>query len=321
MLGACACSGSSSGSATASTAPAAQVSATVSLPVFSADSAYAAVASQVAMGPRNPGSDAIRQCGEWIVSELRRYGADTVIVQRTTEPDPMNPSRMVPLVNIIGRFNDEAKNRLLVAAHYDTRPVADEDPDESRRNKPIPGANDGGSGVGVMLELARLMGVQTPETGVDLLFVDLEDSGTSGDDASWCRGSQYFASHLPYKSAAERPRAAVVLDMVGAPGARFHREYFSQQANPALVDRVWASARAAGSASRFPDELGGPILDDHLPLISAGIPAIDIVESRSEATGTFPEAWHTHADDMSAVDRSTLGAVGRTMVHFIYNYR
>lgn len=273
------------------------------------------------MGPRNPGSDAIMQCGEWIAGELERYGADTVIVQRTTEPDPMNPSRTVPLVNIVGRFNSDAKKRLLVAAHYDTRPVADEDPDESRRDKPIPGANDGGSGVGVMLELARLMGQQKPETGVDLLFVDLEDSGTSGDDASWCRGSQYFASHMPYKSAADRPRAAVVLDMVGAPGARFHREYFSQQANPALVDRVWASARAAGSASRFPDELGGPILDDHLPLISAGIPAIDIVENRSDATGSFPEAWHTHADDMSAVDRSTLGAVGRTMVHFIYNYR
>lgn len=321
MVGACACSGRSSGGASATTTPAAHTFQAVSLPAFSADSAYAAVAAQVAMGPRNPGSDAIKRCGEWIISELGRYGADTVIVQRTTEPDPMNPSSKVPLVNIIGRFNPDAAKRLIVAAHYDTRPVADEDADESKRDKPIPGANDGGSGVGVMLELARLMGLQTPGVGVDLLFVDLEDSGTSGDDASWCRGSQYFASHLPYKSAAERPQAAVVLDMVGAPGARFHREYFSQQANPALVDRVWASARAAGCASRFPDQLGGPILDDHLPLINAGIPAIDIVESRSDATGTFPETWHTHADDMSSVDRSTLGAVGRTMVHFIYNYR
>lgn len=289
-------------------------------PHFSADSAYKAVAAQVAMGPRCPGSPEAAECAAWIESELRRHGADTVIVQRATLPDPMNPSRQVPIANILGRFNPGAERRLMLVAHYDTRPVADEETDPVKAATPIPGANDGGSGVGVMLELARLMAAARPDAGVDLLFVDLEDSGTSGDDASWCLGSQYFAANLPYKDASDRPQAAVVLDMVGAPGARFHREAFSQHYHPGLVARMWEAARAAGYAARFPQEDGAPILDDHLPLIRAGIPAIDIIENRSDATGGFPAAWHTLADDMTNIDPSTLGAVGQTITQFVYNF-
>ncbi len=293
----------------------------VAVPKFSADTAYAAIAAQVALGPRCPGSEAAAECARWIESQLRGYGADSIILQRTSLPDPMNPSRKVPMVNILGRFNPDAKSRILLAAHYDTRPVADEESDQTLASKPIPGANDGGSGVGVMLELARMMGLQRPDVGVDLLFVDLEDSGISQNDETWCLGSQYFAANLPYGSVAETPRAAIVLDMVGAPGARFHREAFSDHYNRPVVERVWAAARAAGHASRFPDEPGGAILDDHLPLIRAGIPAIDIVESRSEATGSFPASWHTHADDMTNIDRATLEAVGQTVAQFIYTYR
>ena len=314
-----ACTGRSTASSatpSSSGAPAA-----VSVPRFSADSAYAYVASQVEMGPRVPGSKAAANCAEWIEATLRQHGADTVIVQRTTLPDPMNPSRSLPVVNILGRFNPQAKSKVMLAAHYDTRPVADEESDASRASTPIPGANDGGSGVGVMLELARMIGADKPKTGVDLLFVDLEDSGSSANDDSWCQGSQYFAANLPYESIADTPAAAVVLDMVGAPGARFHREAFSDHYARQLVDRVWTAARAAGYADRFPDEGGAPILDDHLPLIRAGIPAIDIVENRSESTGSFPAAWHTLDDNMSNIDRSTLQAVGQTVAHFIYNYR
>lgn len=291
------------------------------IPVFSGDSAYAAVAAQVDMGPRYPGSDAAEECAVWIKEQLNKYGADTVIVQHDMVPDPMNTSRRVPLNNILGRFNTQAKNRIMLVAHYDTRPIADEESDPTLAAKPIPGANDGGSGVGVMIELARLMSLKRPDAGVDLLFVDLEDSGTTHEDDTWCIGSQYFASHLPFTSAADRPRAAIVLDMVGAPGARFHRELFSDHYNRGLVDRVWGAARVAGYASRFPDEAGGAILDDHLPLIRAGIPTIDIVENRAEATGSFPAAWHTHADDMTNIDRATLEAVGRTMAQVIYTYR
>lgn len=312
------CSGSQANNAPAAKSQSAK---SQDIPAFSSDSAYAFIQAQVDMGPRVPGSDAAKECADWIASELRRHGADTVIVQYTTLPDPMNPSREVPVRNILGRFNPDAKTHVMLAAHYDTRPVADEETDPSRSSRPIPGANDGASGVGVMLEVARMIGRQAPTTGVDLLFVDLEDSGTTGDDDSWCRGSQYFADNMPYTSATDRPMAAIVLDMVGAPGARFHREGFSDYAARPLVDRVWASARAAGHADRFPDAEGSPILDDHLPLLRAGIPAIDIVESRSDATGGFPAAWHTLADDMTNIDPATLKAVGETVAHFIYNYR
>lgn len=178
LISACTGRSAASSAATASTgAPAA-----VSVPRFSADSAYAYVAAQVDMGPRVPGTKASAECAEWIEATLRRHGADTVIVQRTSLPDPMNPSRSLPVVNILGRFNPEAKNKVMLAAHYDTRPVADEETDAVRAATPIPGANDGGSGVGVMLEIARMMAADRPQTGVDLLFVDLEDSGSSGSD-------------------------------------------------------------------------------------------------------------------------------------------
>ncbi|MCM1029224.1 MAG: M28 family peptidase [Pseudoflavonifractor sp.] len=291
------------------------------MPAFDADTAYGYVARQVEMGPRVPGSQSIAQCGKWIESELRRHGVDTVVVQLAETEDPRDPSRQLPIVNILGRYNLGAKTRVMLVAHYDTRPVADEETDPAKASKPIPGANDGASGVGVMLEVARQLAKANIDVGVDLLFVDLEDSGTSGDDTSWCKGSTYFAEHLPYKSASEMPQAAIVLDMVGGRGARFHREGFSQYYNPALVARVWDSARRTGNANYFPTEDGAPILDDHLPLLRVGIPAIDIVESRSEATGGFPPTWHTHDDDLKNIDPSTLKAVGQTIIHFIYHFR
>lgn len=313
-----ACSGRPAASAAA---PSSAKATTQDVPQFDADSAYAFVNEQVAMGPRTPGSEAARRCAAWIEETLRLYGADTVIVQRTAVPDPMNPDRKVPLVNILGRYNPEAKARMMLVAHYDTRPIADEENDKAKATQPIPGANDGGSGVGVMLETARIISMKRPSAGVDLLFVDLEDSGTAGDDDSWCQGSQYFAANMPYSGIADTPQAAIVLDMVGAPGARFHREAFSQHFNRALNDKVWAAARTAGYATRFPDETGAPILDDHLPLIRAGIPAVDIVENNSDATGSFPAAWHTLADDMTNIDPATLKAVGQTVTQFIYSFR
>ena len=310
-----ACSGRA-GAGVAQAAPAARAE----VPVFDADSAFQAVAAQVEMGPRTPGSAAAARCAAWIEAELARHGADTVIIQREMMDHPMDPGRRVPMVNILGRFNPGAGKRVMLVAHYDTRPVADEESDPALASQPIDGANDGGSGVGVMMEIARLMAHKRPETGVDLLFVDLEDSGTSGDDASWCIGSQYFAEHLPYSDAPDRPQAAIVLDMVGGQGARFHREGFSQHYQPGLVARVWDSARRAGYASTFPLDDGGAIIDDHLPLLRAGIPAIDIVESRSATTGNFPPTWHTHGDNLRAIDPSTLKAVGQTLTFFIYNY-
>lgn len=273
---------------------------------FDADSAYAAVKAQVDMGPRNPGSPGHTAIIGWLQNELKRRGADTVAIQRG-EIDG------VGLTNITGSFNPSAKTRVLLAAHYDTRPWADEDPDEANHSKPLPGANDGASGVGVLLEIARQLGLDRPEIGVDLLFVDVEDSGDSGDNESWCKGSQFWARNIPY-SADAMPRYAILLDMVGGAGARFNREYMSLGQAGAVVDKVWAIGRAIGYADIFVNDPGGPVVDDHIFIGQAGIPAIDIIECNNAATGTFPPYWHTMADDMTAISAKTLGAVGTTVL-------
>lgn len=289
---------------------------------FSADSAYAYVARLVAFGPRVPGSDSHRACGEWIAAELRRHGADTVTVQKgsATRHDGVT----IPVTNIMGRFNPDASKRVLLAAHWDTRPWADAEPDPAHHSTPIPGANDGGSGVGVLLELARQFGLKRPDIGVDILMVDAEDSGVSGNESddesgsSWCLGTQYWTSRMPY-TADTAPLYAVVLDMVGGTGARFLREAISQQAVPSVVDRVWSLAARLGHGDVFVNRTGSPVVDDHLFLLRGGIPAIDIIENENPATGSFPPTWHTLNDDMTSIDARTLRAVGETMSTLIYS--
>lgn len=294
-----------------------------SMPVFEADSAYEYVGEQVKMGPRVPGTEAHRRCAAWIESELMRHGADTVLIQEATVTNP-NDGKPLSIKNILGRYNPDSPERILLVAHYDTRPTADEEKDESKRNMPIPGANDGASGVGVMLEIGRQLALRRPETGVDLLMVDAEDLGISdsdsGDDTSdtWCLGSQYFAKNLPY-SAVTMPDMAIVLDMVGGKGAKFHREQFSDAYSRPTVDYVWATAARAGYGDKFINKPGGAILDDHLPLVRAGIPAIDIVESHSDVTGSFPPTWHTLSDNMDNIDKRSLEAAGQTVINLIYS--
>lgn len=295
--------------------------ATVEAAPFSADSAYAYIERQVAFGPRVPGTPGHAACAAWLESELRRHGADSVIVQRATVT--RHDGKKLDIANIMGRFNPQAEKRVLLAAHWDTRPWADAEADESLHSTPIPGANDGGSGVGVLLEIARQLGQKRPDIGVDLLMVDAEDSGTSGQEdpqggSSWCLGTQYWAEHTPY-TAADAPLYAIVLDMVGGAGARFHREVLSQRAVPSVVDKVWGLAARLGHGDTFVNEQGGAIVDDHLFIMNAGIPAIDIVESQSSATGSFPATWHTMADDMNSIDRAPLRAAGETVTTLIYN--
>ena len=287
---------------------------------FDADSAYAYVAHQVSFGPRVPGTAAHTACADWIASQLRRHGADTVIIQQATVT--RHDGKKLPIRNIMGQFNPSSPTRVLLAAHWDTRPWADADDNPSMHNTPIPGANDGGSGVGVLLEIARQLGLKRPDIGVDLLMVDAEDSGISGEEpdgsSSWCLGTQHWVENHPY-TAGNMPRYAIVLDMVGGTDARFHRELVSQQAAPAIVDKVWALASAIGHGDTFVNEPGAPVLDDHVFINGAGIPAIDIIENRNPATGSFTPVWHTMADDMSSIDRRSLRAAGETTLTLIYN--
>jgi Zn-dependent M28 family amino/carboxypeptidase len=280
---------------------------------FDADSAYAYVARQVAFGPRVPNTEAHRQCGEWLVSELRRHGAE-VTEQRATLR--AFDGTDLKALNIFGRYNPEAERRVLLLAHWDCRPWADQDPDPANHTRPVDGANDGASGVGVLLEVARQLSAAAPGQGVDILFVDAEDWGTEGDDQSWAMGARYFVENPPVKD--YRPDHAILLDMVGGKEAVFCREYFSEQAAPALASTLWGIAASRGYGDLFLNRLGGAVTDDHVQLIAHGIPAVDIIEYHPESNSGFNSRWHTASDNMEGISAATLGAVGETLMDFLY---
>lgn len=299
-------------------APAAAPAATPAPTVFSADSAMAMLRAQTDFGPRVPGSGAHLTCRQWLCSTLVRLGADTVIVQEgaATAYD----GTTVPLNNIIARFNPAQSPRILLAAHYDTRPWADRDPDPERRSQPLDGANDGASGVAVLLETARCLSTQAPDAGVDIIFFDTEDYGApadSGADGGWCLGSQYWSTHpVPY-TGGNLPQTGILLDMVGARGARFLPEAHSAAYAPATVSKILRAANAAGYGSYFPTGNGPAIVDDHIYMLAAGIPSADIIDAAHPATGSFPPQWHTHADNVENIDPATLRAVGATILKLI----
>lgn len=282
--------------------------------VFEADSAMYYLNQQVNFGPRVNNTEPHRRTAQWLEKELRRHGAQVSLQKmELTDADGVK----INAVNIIGQYNPEAEERLLLLAHWDTRPWADADPDEANRKTPVPGANDGASGVAVLLETARLLGQQSPGTGVDILFVDAEDRGNHEDEDSWALGAQYFVDH-PFKPE-YLPSQAILLDMVGGRGARFFYEAFSAQAAPELLQQVWATADAAGYGQIFVTAAGGGVTDDHVRFIDAGIPAIDIIEFDPTSPNGFNSTWHTLADTPDNIDPATLRAVGQTLVNFIYS--
>ncbi len=297
-----------------------QVTAT---PIFNADTAYSYVAKQVSFGPRVPGTDAHALAASWLVEKLNGF-ADTVIVQsfrvRLYTKAGMDGH------NIIASFNPGAEKRVLLAAHWDTRPYADHDPDPAFHRTPIDGANDGGSGVGVLLELARLLNNNPvdPKLGIDIILFDLEDYGphneqrTFRDEDFWALGSQYWArnQHRP----SYRARYGILLDMVGAADAFFPREYYSQQYAPWVLDKVWQTASRLGYSHAFSNSPGPPINDDHVPVNRyAGIPMINIIHiDTGSSNGSFFEYWHTMKDNMDHIDIETLRMVGKVITTVIY---
>lgn len=283
------------------------------LPVFSADSAYRYLARQVEFGPRVPNTPAHEQTADWLASELRRHGAQVTLQKADLRAFD---GTMLKATNIMGSYNPDMTDRLLLLAHYDTRPWADSDANQANHSKPIDGANDGASGVAVLLELARLFNLQNPGIGIDILFVDAEDYGAHNDDDSWALGTRYFAQN-PIKPG-YKPSRAILLDMVGGKGAVFPAEYFSRESAPVLDDAVRAAASRAGHAERFPAVYGSAVTDDHVQLIEAGIPAIDIIDYRQDRG--FAPTWHTLDDNLQNIDPATLRAVGETLIHFLYNH-
>lgn len=295
--------------------------ATVAVPPFCADSAYAFVSRQVAFGPRTPGSRAQQQCATWIVRQLHQW-CDTVVVQDF--PATLWDGTRVCGKNIVasleGNSHTPDDRRILLAAHWDSRLWADQDPDLSNRRKPIDGANDGASGVGVLMELARAMAQQRPSTAVDIIFFDVEDQGTPSwadnpDDETWCLGSQYWSRnpHMPLYHATY----GILLDMVGTRQPRYTKEEISRTYAPGLLDKVWHIASALGYKDIFADRYTPAILDDHYFVNTlAGIPMIDIVQN-SEGTSFFPH-WHTLSDNMEQVDKNSLHICCRTLLTAIY---
>lgn len=287
---------------------------------FNGDTAYSYIKKQLAFGPRVPGSEGNRLCRDFIVNTLKRHGASNVSVQ---EGEVVTFTKeKFPIANIMASYSPEVKDRVILVAHYDTRPWADSDEREENRLKPIPGANDGASGVAVLLEIARQLNTTKPHIGVDLLFVDAEDYGQSSgffnQDDSWCLGTQYWVKNMPYASDS-LPRYGILLDMVGGMDAKFHREYFSDRYASRIVDKVWSIASRSGYGEQFVNKTGGSVVDDHIFLSEAGIPTIDIIESKNDVTGTFPQTWHTMDDDLKNIDKTSLSAAGQTVLNTIYS--
>ncbi len=290
------------------------------VPSFNADSAYVYTAKQVAFGPRVPGTKAHDECALWIVKKLKSY-CDTVIVQPFTAQTYDKIYRKGK--NIIGSFFPKKQKRVLLMAHWDSRPFADHDKDPSKHRTPIDAANDGASGVGVLLEMARQMHKERPNVGVDILFFDLEDWGPPsdlhfGENDFWALGAQYWAKnpHVPGYSA----EFGILLDMVGAKNATFPKEYFSRRYARYYLDMVWDKAYALGYDNYFVDKNGYPIDDDHKYVNQiAGIPSIDIIDIKpNSSNGTFYEYWHTTGDTMDKIDKNTLKAVGQVLLTVVY---
>lgn len=282
------------------------------VPDFNSDSAYAFVKKQVEFGPRVPNTPAHDEAARWIFSKLTGYAAE---VHQQAFDIPAFDGSILHARNIFARFNSDIKeHRLLLIAHYDTRPWADNDPDPAKRRLPGDGANDGASGVAVLLETARNLAANNPQRGIDLLFTDAEDYGSNNYEDSWALGAEYFARSM--RENGWQPENAVLLDMVGGKDAIFPYEYFSRQAAPEL-DRAFRNAATnAGYSHLFPDFPGGAVTDDHLAFIKEGVPAIDIIEYDPESG--FNTTWHTHADNLDNISRETLKGVGQALLNFIY---
>ncbi|KAA5547551.1 M28 family peptidase [Adhaeribacter rhizoryzae] len=291
--------------------------ATINAPEFNPDSAYAYIAKQVSFGPRVPNTAAHQACGDYLISKLKSVGARVVVQNfQSTAYD----GKVLKLRNIVGSFNTGAANRILLAAHWDTRPFADKD--ATNPTKPNDGANDGASGVGVLLEMARVLGTtrNNPGIGVDIIFFDGEDYGDANGstEESWCLGSQYWAKNKHQNG--YNANFGILLDMVGANGAKFAQEAYSKQNAPQVVNNVWKTASQLGFSDYFIYTENGAITDDHVYMTQGGVPSIDIIEyDPTSPDGTFGKYHHRHTDNMAIIDKNTLKAVGQTVLQVLYN--
>ena len=291
-------------------------------PAFCADSAYQYCQAQCDFGPRTMNSKAHDDCEQWIISKFKGFGLE-VVPQKAVLKGYDGTS--LKSTNIIASYRPDIKDRILLCAHWDSRPWADNDPDEANHKTPVMAANDGASGVAVMLEVARLISKDTLQMGVDFICFDAEDWGVPQwsdadyDGDSWALGAQYWSTNLHKKG--YKARFGILLDMVGGQGAQFYKEPFSVQNASNIVEKVWRAAQIVGYGSMFPTQMGTGVTDDHVPVnTKAKIPTIDIIPYYPNCEqSSFGPTWHTINDDMEHIDKNTLQAVGQTLIQVIYS--
>lgn len=293
----------------------------VNVPAFNADSAYQYIQTQADFGPRVPNTAAHKACGEYLAKKLEAFGAK-VYNQHTDLVAYDNT--ILKARNVIGAYNPESKRRVLLCAHWDSRPYADQDADKTKHHSPILGVNDGASGVGVLLEVARQLQQQAPAIGIDLIFFDAEDYGTPSfhqgtyKEDTWCLGSQYWG-RVPHVDG-YNARYGILLDMVGGKSATFYKEMFSQRTAGKQVKKIWDTAHRLGFGNFFPKGQGTEVTDDHIYVYNLRqIPCVDIINYDPNCDTGFGDFWHTTGDTMEVIDKSTLNAVGQTLLEVIYN--
>lgn len=289
---------------------------------FSADSAYHYIAQQVAFGARVPGSEEHAACGDWLVKKLAQYGAQ---VQSQYGTMPNYAGEEQALRNIVAYLEGNTQHAILLCAHWDSRPWSDEEPLYENRFAPVIGANDGASGVGVILEIVRQLSIRKAQgeyiPSVQIILFDCEDMGTpthyTGKERehTWCLGSQYWAKELKIQNSKFKIQYGILLDMVGDPSATFPREYFSMTHAGNYVEQLWRTATQLGYGRYFVNQAAYPITDDHYYVNTiAGIPCVDIIDYKPQNGTGFAEWWHTQQDDMRNINRQTLKAVGETVI-------
>ena len=294
----------------------------IQAPDFNADSAYVYIEEQVKFGPRVPNSEAHKKCAAHLVSELERFGAKVTV----QEADLVAyDGTILKSTNIVGSYNLDAKKRVMLCSHWDSRPYADQD-DEKYHHTAIDGANDGASGVGVLLEIARQLQLQMTEIGIDIIFFDSEDYGApefyDGRHKAeyWCLGSQYWG-RIPHTSD-YKARYGVLLDMVGGKDAKFFYEGYSSRTAYRPMKKIWKAAGKLGFSQLFIQMDGGEVTDDHVFVNKLRqFPCVDIIDYDPDSDTGFNEHWHTLGDNMSNIYKPTLKAVGQTLMQVIYNER
>ena len=281
------------------------------VPRFDEDHAFSYLVAQCDFGPRNPGSDGYYACLDYLITELDQSANEIILQDFSYQEQRYN--KRYNLENIIARYNPDSEFQTVISAHWDTRPWADQEDLRQDRDQPIIGANDGASGVAILLELARIMGENPPPIGVNLVFFDGEDLGVPGENATYCQGSRFFAKNLPIP----RPDEAINLDMVGDKQLVLPIERYSLEYHPKLVRHLWDRAKDMG-LDAFIGRVDYAIYDDHIPLNEiAGIPSIDIIDFKYP--NSYANFWHTLNDIPENCSEESLGQVGDLMVDYIYN--